>query len=172
MGFVVTTSSPMEGEMCVHMLQQSAWKSQPCSIHSSRAIALMVGKKIVISRIPLSACSSAFHILSFPPAPQESAFCLPPEDSPSPGHHVTSVAFSFHLKDTGKHEQHGQESWCCLSQARNVLVPKIKWCLFKPRAEPPQRLNSHAGEKKKEKPTTGGFDQPAQWKTGAEYRRF
>lgn len=105
-GFVVTSSSPIEGKMCVHMLQQSAWKTKACCIHSSRAIALMaawLAKKIVISRIPSSVCSSSFHILFFPPAPQESAFCLPQEDSPSPGHRVTSVVFSFHLKDTGKH---------------------------------------------------------------------
>lgn len=76
----MTVSSPMVGKMCVHLLQQSGWKSRCCCIHSSKAGWLA---KKACYRPPRP---FFFFLLFF--SPRHSSILFLQQAPVLPGHHV------------------------------------------------------------------------------------
>lgn len=102
----MTVSSPMVGKMCVHLLQQSGWKSRCCCIHSSKAGWLA---KKACYRPPRP---FFFFLLffsprhkHFPTPQQHSVSSTSPRASWPPCNEETSSAVLFLLKDSGEDKQ-------------------------------------------------------------------
>lgn len=168
--FVMTVSSHAVGKMCVHMLQQSGWKTQTCRIHSSREIALMVAclaKSSLYPPIPSSAFSSSFHITFSPHHEHLHSICFN-KPTPLPGPHLTrKQAAPFYSSwkteenTNGTANSPGGVCWrqkcliikCCPVQLE--LVPPR--CLDCPASD---RSGAPVSRKMKKLRSSRGLDQP------------